>query len=157
MVYASPAEMELWISKIEAYIKPDFDLAKLPERIAAELLEEVLVANLGDKSVYTLQEAKRIQKQQFSAQRYRDLMDADLLEPEGAEPRKGSATNRGYTKARMIEIIALRWKYLTERGATLNNPHIGPAYHASFAALAVGTPGEAQQALREAVEKALKS
>jgi len=153
-LYASPAQMEPWISKIEAYIKPDFDLAKLPARIASDLLEEVLVANLGDKAVYTLEEAQRIQKKQLSAQEYRELMDADCPAGGSTRVKKGRAADRGFSKGRMIEILARRWAYLTARGATLNNPHIGPTYYGSFVTLAIGTPMEARASLREAVSKA---
>lgn len=34
----------------------------------------------------------------------------------------------GYSRSKMVEMIADRWVYLTKRGSTLNNPHISARY-----------------------------
>lgn len=97
------------------------------------------IRHFGDKEVYTLDEAKAIQKRQYSSRVYRERMDR----------------TEGYSKARMLEILADRCVYLTRRGATLINPHISPVYYSTFRELPVDPPEEAQRALRAAVREAL--
>lgn len=155
-LYASPKQMEPWISRTEAYIKPDFDLARLAARVAKTLYEEVLVTNFGDKEVYTLEDAKRLHKKQYSIDKYRELMDRDLPTETTGGTAKKRKPERGFSKDRMLEILAERWVYLTERGATLNNPHIRPVYYQDFKVLPINDPEEAQRALLEAVTEALR-
>jgi hypothetical protein len=109
--YASPARMEPWIKQMEAYVRPDAILAEtVPERIT----DDVLVRVLGDKPFYSLDEAKSIGKNQYSATAYRERMDM--------------AAQKAYSRQRMLEMLRERCRYVLLRGATLNNPHIPSGY-----------------------------
>ena len=54
------------------------------------------------------EDAKRLHKNQYSAQQYNSKMDIP----------------NGYSPERMLEIFRDRATYLIQRGSTLNNPHI---------------------------------
>jgi len=108
-LYGSPNAMSVWINEKEAYIAPDFELAKL---VPNELKLEHLVAIVGEKEVYTLEDAKKLNKKQYKIAKYKELMDVE----------------DGYSPDRMLEILKYRCKYLIERGSTLNNPHIPSSY-----------------------------
>jgi hypothetical protein len=71
---------------------------------------------LGAKKSYSLDDAKRIQKKQYSVEKYRSLMDLP----------------NGYTPDAMLMILRDRAAYITERGSTLNNPHIPESYFINF-------------------------
>ena len=107
--YGSPALMQNWIKQKEEYIKPDFQLAKIA---AKNLTLEDLYLVLGEKEIYSLEDAKSIQKRQYSKGKYLELQDAA----------------NGYSKDRMLSILKDRATYLMERGGTLNNPHIPGSY-----------------------------
>ncbi len=107
--YGSPALMQSWIKEKEEYIKPDFQLAKIASK---NLTLEDLYVVLGEKESYSLEDAKLIQKRQYSRNKYIALQDI---------------TN-GYSKSRMLSILKDRAIYLMERGGTLNNPHIPGSY-----------------------------
>ena len=107
--YGSPALMQSWIKEKEEYIKPDFQLAKIASK---NLTLEDLYVVLGEKESYSLEDAKLIQKRQYSANKYIKLQDI----------------TDGYSKDRMLSILKDRAKYLMERGGTLNNPHIPGSY-----------------------------
>lgn len=103
--YGSPAAMAPWVSRIWKYIKDDFEMAKLvPGLITADTMASVI----GKKDVYTLADAKRLHKSQYTTREYNSFMDIPL----------------GYSTDRMLEIFRERAKYVIERGSTLNNPHI---------------------------------
>lgn len=103
--YASPSQMKPWIQKKEQYILPDFKLANLlPNKIDLEDLYEIL----GVKSIYSLADAKYLQKNQYKKEKYLELQDMES----------------GYSAHRMLDILRDRARYLLERGSTLNNPHI---------------------------------
>lgn len=140
-LYASPTQMEPWLSRKEAYIKLDFELARLPQFIDRALYERLIVEHFGDKAVYSLTDAKKIQKRQYSKAAYVSRMD-----------RKN-----GYSKSKMIEILAERWVYLTKRGATLNNPHILPGDFDSFNELIIDPPEKAAQSLIKAVIEVIRT
>lgn len=107
--YASPRDMAPWIKSKEEYIQADFDLADhVPELINVDILHTIL----GDKEFYSLEDARRLHKRQYSKDKYMELMD----------------TENGYSKARMLRILQDRCKYVIERGSTLNNPHIPKTY-----------------------------
>lgn len=108
-LYGSPQAMATWIDKKEAYIAPDFELAKL---IPNELNLGHLNAIVGEKEIYTLEDAKRLNKKQYKIAKYKELMDLA----------------NGYSPERMLDILKYRCKYLIERGSTLNNPHIPASY-----------------------------
>lgn len=108
-LYGSPQAMEKWISEKEAYILPDYKLAQLaPELLTINVLYEIL----GQKQVYTLEDARRLQKKQYTIEQYRNQMDL----------------TQGYSPERMLSILQDRCRYLIERGSTLNNPHIPASY-----------------------------
>ncbi len=137
-LYASPAQMEPWIAKIEKSVKLDFDLADLALEVDRSLFESVLIREFKDKEVYTLDEAKAIQKKQYKKTEYEERMDRD----------------GGFSKDRMLEILADRWVYLTKRGATLNNPHIRPKAYEDFVELSI-EPRQAHGDLVRAVTQAM--
>ena len=107
--YASPAQMKTWVDEIAGYIDPDFKLAEVvPELIGAK----EMVAVLGNKAKYTLEDAQGLQKAQHTKAEYLSMMDVA----------------GGYSPKRMLEILKSRCKYVIERGSTLNNPHISLSY-----------------------------
>lgn len=108
-LYGSPTAMRPWIQQKAEYVAPDFRLADLA---AARLADDDLVRVCGDKDEYTLQDAQKLQKRQYSIADYRRLMDRP----------------NGYSRARMLEILRDRLEYLCNRGSTLNNPHIPENY-----------------------------
>ena len=111
--YGSPANMSGWIKEKEEYIAPDFALSDIL-RHKLDICD--LHTILGEKSVYTLEDARRIQKKQYSAEKYRALMD-----------QRG-----GYTPDTMLKILCDRAAYIIQRGSTLNNPHIPESYFREF-------------------------
>jgi hypothetical protein len=111
--YGSPRLMRKWIARMGEYIGPDFLLADLvPELIAMK----ELYAIAGKKVVYTLEDARRLHKQQYSKAEYLKQMD-----------RKD-----GYSPERMLDVVRQRCRYIIERGSTLNNPHIPLAYFSGW-------------------------
>lgn len=112
--YASPATMEPWIARLEAYIWPDQALAECVPSLGID--EGTVLLILGEKPVYDLADARLIQKNQWSAARYQGEMDlAD-----------------GYSLAKMVEILQDRCAYVIRRGSTLNNPHIPKGHFADL-------------------------
>jgi len=112
-VYASPHDMEPWIADKERYIRPDILLADMaPPLVTAKAVRRIL----GDKDVYSLDDAKWIMKNQWSAADFRDHRDLP----------------NGYSLEQMTHILPLRARYAILRGATLNNPHIEGRFFDSF-------------------------
>ena len=108
-LYGSPQAMATWINEKEEYIRPDFELALLiPEKLTLQHLYTII----GKRKIYSLDDAKKLNKKQFRIAEYKALMDVE----------------NGYSPAKMLEILKYRCKYLIERGATLNNPHIPTSY-----------------------------
>lgn len=107
--YGSPSMMADWIQGKEKYIAPDFKLAKL---VPAKITLNDMYRIIGKKDLYTSDDAKAIQKRQYSREEYLRLQDLE----------------QGYSPQRMLEIVKDRAKYLIERGSTLNNPHIPFSY-----------------------------
>ncbi len=112
-LYASPSDMEPWISSMEAYVRPDFALVDV---LPGAVVESTVLSILGAKQVYGVEDAKQIMKKQWNAAQYREFRDL----PDG------------YSLARMVEILGLRATYLVSRGATLNNPHIPRSYFEGY-------------------------
>lgn len=113
-LYGSPDDMAPWVEKTWNYIKPDFELALIaPDRLTLD----DMFAVVGEKAVYSLADAKTLHKLQMSAAEYRSRMD----------------TEGGYSQAAMLEIFRDRLRYLIERGSTLNNPKVTPAYLVNWA------------------------
>lgn len=103
--YGSPDDMEPWITDKWTYIKADFEMAKhVPSHITLATMFEIM----GEKQLYTKTDARKLHKNQLSAVEYEEKMDAPS----------------GYSPERMLEIFKDRARYVIERGATLNNPHI---------------------------------
>ncbi len=113
----TPIDMEPWISQIETKISLDFALAATASR---KLELNDLYKICGEKTMYSLGDAKRLHKQQWSAKQYKDELDM----------KEGRIS--GYSQIKMLEILRLRSKYISERGATLNNPHITKTHLAKF-------------------------
>ncbi len=111
--YGSPTAMASWIARIWEYIRSDFEMAEL---IPALITTEVMFRVLSRKEQYSLEDAKRLQKNQFSSKEYRGRMDLE----------------DGYSAARMLEIFKERARYIMRRGSTLNNPHIPAEYFQSW-------------------------
>ena len=132
-LYASPQMMSPWIREKEAYIASDYQLAQLvPQRISMPILYEIL----GQKEVYSLEDAQRLQKRQYTIAEYRRQMDLES----------------GYSPERMLSILQDRCRYLIERGSTLNNPHIPASYFQGWEKII----NNHAQRLRELVADALQ-
>ena len=107
--YGSPTKMAPWIQGKWKYVKPDYIIANLaPSYLALEDLYQIL----EQKTVYTYEDARTIQKNQYKKEKYLELQDL----------------TDGYSPERMLDIVKDRAKYLIERGSTLNNPHIPHNY-----------------------------
>jgi hypothetical protein len=113
----TPVDMEPWIASIEAKILIDFKLALRASRrlVLADLFEVC-----GEQETYSLEDAKRLHKQQWSADEYAAALDVD----QGAERR--------ISQEKKLQILQLRAKYIAERGATLNNPHVTKTHLDTF-------------------------
>lgn len=114
----TPIDIEPWIASIEAKILIDFKLAHRASRglVLADLFEVC-----GEQATYSLGDAKRLHKQQWSSEEYTAALDTDV------------GGKRCISQAKMLEILQLRSKYISERGATLNNPHITKTQLDTFA------------------------
>jgi hypothetical protein len=132
-VYGSPKMMAPWVRKKEDCIRVDLELAKtVPPLIQLDLLYQVL----GKKDVYTLQDAKLLQKRQYSKAQYLQLRDLP----------------NGYSPQRMLKILRDRCAYIISRGSTLNNPHVPGSYFKKWERI---TERHAER-LRELVAQALE-
>ena len=121
----TPLDMEPWIASIEDKIGIDYALAS---RASRKLGLADLYEVCGRKSTYSVADAKRLHKLQWTSQQYADAQDC-------YEKRIRRISQTG-----MLGILKLRAKYIAERGATLNNPHITKAHLDSF----IGTNREVQ-------------
>lgn len=132
--YGSPAMMQPWIQSKADYIRPDLQLAE----IAAKKLElSDLFRICGEKTIYSYDDAYRLQKKQYSRQHYLNLQDQ----------------LNGYSAERMLEILHERAQYIMQRGSTLNNPHIPASYFASWTPITT----EYSETLRQLVQEYLDS
>lgn len=108
--YATPEQMGPWLEEKEAYMRPDFELSRVaPARLVMADLHRII----GKKSKYTIHDAHKLQKDQYTRERYFAKMDLDGLD---------------YSAECMLEILRERCAYVIERGSTLNNPHIPESY-----------------------------
>lgn len=114
----TPIDMEPWIASIEAKMLIDFKLAM---RASRRLVLSDLFEVCGEKETYSLEDAKRLHKQQWTAEQYAAALDVD----KGPE--------RCISQLKMLQILQLRSKYIAERGATLNNPHVTKTHLDTFA------------------------
>lgn len=113
----TPVDMEPWIGSIEKKIALDFKIAL---RASRTLSQSDLFEVCGKKSSYSLEDAKKLHKMQWSAEEYNAALDTTHNGQPSISPEK------------MLEILRLRAKYIAERGATLNNPHITKAHLDTF-------------------------
>ena len=135
----TPIDLEPWIAGIEAYIAPDYQLA---QRASARLDLPDLFAICGNQPTYSIDDAKKLHKRQWTAQQYKDAADTKVAGKPRISPRK------------MLEILRLRAVYIAERGATLNNPHIPLTYLERFKDTdRVVTPGSSAEAIRRIIRE----
>ena len=113
----TPVDMEPWIVSIERKVVPDFKIAELASR---RLTLADLFDVCGKQVEYSIEDAKRLLKQQWSAEQYKAARDSRL------------GRRLCISQQRMLEILRLRSKYIAERGATLNNPHITKSHLQAF-------------------------
>jgi hypothetical protein len=113
----TPLDLEPWIASIESKISTDFRLAACTSR---NLTMDDLFEVCGRQTAYSLEDAKRLHKQQWSAVEYEAALDTE----EAGVPK--------ISPTKMLEILQLRAKYIAERGATLNNPHISASHLSRF-------------------------
>lgn len=103
--YLAPRLLLPWIIEKENYIKLDYSIAQLlHKKINIREMYELI----GQKKIYSYEEAQGIQKNQYKKIEYEKMMDLD----------------NGYSPEKMLSILHDRAKYLILRGYTLNNPHI---------------------------------
>lgn len=119
----TPVDMEPWVGSIEKKIAKDFKIAL---RASRTLTQDDLFEVCGKKPAYSLDDAKQLHKMQWSADEYKAALDTD------------GQGRQSISQGKMLEILRLRAKYIAERGATLNNPHITKAHLDAF----IGTPRE---------------
>lgn len=113
----TPVDMEPWIASIERKISTDFKIALKASRT---LTQVDLFDVCGKKQTYSIEDAKNLHKMQWSNGEYRAALDT----VEEGQQR--------ISQAKMLDILQLRAKYIAERGATLNNPHITKTHLATF-------------------------
>lgn len=113
----TPIDMEPWIASIENKILIDF---KIAARSSHKLDLDDLFEVCGEQSTYSLEDAKRLHKQQWTSAEYEAALDTTEL----GLPR--------ISQLNMLEILQLRSRYIAQRGATLNNPHITKAHLKPF-------------------------
>lgn len=114
----TPIDMEPWIASIESKVQIDF---KIAQRASRRLELEDLFEVCGEQPSYSLQDAKRLHKQQWTAEQYAAALDM----ADGGEQR--------ISQSNMLAILRLRSRYIAERGATLNNPHVTKSHLDGFA------------------------
>jgi hypothetical protein len=113
----SPVDMEPWIASIAKMIEPDFKIAQLASR---RLELDDLFEVCGRKDAYTIEDARLLHKMQWSISDY--MAAADMEGPDGVLLSPES----------MLSVLRSRSKYIAERGATLNNPHITKTFLKAF-------------------------
>lgn len=102
--------MAAWIADKQQYVLPDEILAqRVPQRITDADLTEVM----GESAVFSISDARRIMKRQWSATQYRERADLP---------------GQRYSRKALLEVLRERCGYVIRRGATLNNPHIAESY-----------------------------
>jgi len=114
----TPDDIEPWVASIEEKILPDVALAN---RAARRLEMPDLFEICGEKDYYTVADAKKLHKQQWSAEQYQAALDVKLDSGERVISQKG-----------MLSVLKLRSTYIALRGATLNNPHVTSTFLRSF-------------------------
>lgn len=103
--YLDPRLLLPWIIEKENYIKLDYSIAQLLHK---KIDISDMYKLIGQKTIYSYEEALGVQKNQYKMIEYKEMMDLD----------------NGYSPEKMLSILQDRAKYLMLRGYTLNNPHI---------------------------------
>jgi hypothetical protein len=133
-IYVSPRQLEPWIAEQEDYVLADWELVR---RLPSHVDRDVLITVAGDKELYSLDDAQRVLKQQkLGSQEDLDPEIRAALEAARIRnPRKMTTPlyralmdrPAGYSPTRMLALLRERARYLLDRGATRNNPHIPEA------------------------------
>lgn len=113
----TPVDMEPWLAGKEAQILIDY---KLAARLPHHLQVGDLFAVCGEQDTYSIEDAKRLHKQQYSPAQY--AAAADVVQ-DGVSC---------ISQANMLQILRERALYVAQRGATVNNPHITKTYLTPF-------------------------
>lgn len=133
-LYGSPFAMSRWIQEKKNYIMNDFRIAEIVKKnLGLEDMFEII----GKKEQYTLEDAKLLQKKQYSIAQYRDMMDL----------------RSGYSPERMLEMFRDRGAYLVKRGSTLNNPHIPESYFRGWEQITQNHPVRLREMVKEAINQ----
>lgn len=133
-LYGSPRAMKPWFDQMAAYIGPDVALA---EHASDLITDRTLTAILGRGKQFTLEDAQRLMKKQYSAEEYEAAADLP---------------NLGFSRKVMLRLLRERCEYIIRRGSTLNNPHIPASFFEGWEQI---TEDHAAR-LRELVVEALK-
>lgn len=132
--YGSPRKMQGWIQEKEEYIRRDFELADIaPELITEAHLDQIM----GHKTEYSIQDAKLLHKKQYSVAEYDQLTDL----PGGK-----------FSRAKMLDIVKARVRYITKRGSTLNNPHIPESYFEGWSTITEDHANTLRRMVREELD-----
>ncbi|WP_119964059.1 hypothetical protein [Simplicispira lacusdiani] len=113
----TPMDMEPWIAEKEAQILIDFRLAA---RAPLKLELDDLFAVVGEQVTYSIGDAKKLHKLQWSALQYEEAADMMV----DGTPR--------ISPTGMLKILRLRAQYIAERGSTVNNPHVSKTFVRQF-------------------------
>jgi len=109
-LYGSPARMKPWFDEKAAYIAPDIALSAI---VPGLLDDDDLTQAMGTAEDFSYQDAKRLLKNQYKRETYREAADLP---------------GERYSRRAMLAMLKERCRYVIERGSTLNNPHISPGY-----------------------------
>lgn len=113
----TPMDMKPWLDGKEAQILIDF---KLAARVPRNLDLEDLFAVCGEQPSYSIGDAKKLHKKQYTAAQYQ------------AAPDIVENGERRISQTKMLTILKERARYISERGATVNNPHITESFLRTF-------------------------
>jgi len=150
--YASPLDMESWISRQERYVAPDFYLADV---IPSFVTPGMVVELLGVKDVYSIADARQIMKNQWTAHDYLAAADIAVDPSVSSKSRNGTVRHPpGYSLGKMTEILQLRCTYVIKRGSTLNNPHISASFFSTFEKITSDHAAKLRELVRDYLAKA---
>lgn len=113
-LYGSPQKMRPWFDRMATYIAPDVALS---EHVPDLITDDTLSAILGPQESFTVDDARRLGKNQYSAPVYLALPDR----PDGT-----------CSRTVMLRLLRERCAYVIRRGSTLNNPHIPASYFSGW-------------------------
>jgi hypothetical protein len=109
-LYGSPKLMKPWFDQMAEYVAPDVSLAATVPNLIGDA---ILAAVMGEAEEFTYDNARRLMKNQYNRQAYRDAADLPA---------------ESYSRDAMLKMLRERCRYVIERGSTLNNPHIPAGY-----------------------------